>query len=322
MLGPCVGNKGDFMFEKDSVKITRAEDFTFVALFRNAQSGTNGWKIADYKDPMRRAIALEVMHILRPQRTTYVTAWQIGFFKRVVKGNRGMGLLTKEEEKRFSKEQEILAIKSNEETEDEDNGRTRVPSQTTARGPVQSRTRTRPKMKANRGVVVSDSLDSTVEKTDAATLATAKDKNNEPTLQVLEGGPSAVGRTVGAITDILATPPLEEEVRCEVAENTSEEIPKESDLRATFEQDCSSLRIVNENVPKITVELCERLEASKGAYVAEVQRVERLIVVVGKRDQLHPEELAKTEGQRAEEARIAEDLPGLLAAAKTGQEEL
>ncbi|OAE23872.1 hypothetical protein AXG93_3001s1000 [Marchantia polymorpha subsp. ruderalis] len=74
VLGPCAGNDGDFMFEKDNVKITRAEEFTFAPLFRNARSGTNGWKTADYKDPMISAIAFGVMHILQPQRTTFVTA--------------------------------------------------------------------------------------------------------------------------------------------------------------------------------------------------------------------------------------------------------
>ncbi|OAE24612.1 hypothetical protein AXG93_4110s1000 [Marchantia polymorpha subsp. ruderalis] len=106
------------MFEKYSVKITRVEEFTFASLFRNARSGTNGWKTANYKDPMRRAIALKVMHILLSQRTTYVTSWQVGFFERLVKENR-IGLLTKAEEKRFPKEQEIRAIKSSEETEHE-----------------------------------------------------------------------------------------------------------------------------------------------------------------------------------------------------------
>lgn len=60
--------------EKESVKITRAKEFTFTPFFKNAGSGTNGWKTANYKDSKRRAIALGVMHILRPQRATYVTA--------------------------------------------------------------------------------------------------------------------------------------------------------------------------------------------------------------------------------------------------------
>lgn len=88
VLGPCAGEDGDYMFEKESVKITRAEKFTFAPFFKNARSGPNGWKTADYNDPKRRAIALSIMHILRPHRTTYVTAWQVGFFERALKGKR------------------------------------------------------------------------------------------------------------------------------------------------------------------------------------------------------------------------------------------
>ncbi|OAE18877.1 hypothetical protein AXG93_3022s1010 [Marchantia polymorpha subsp. ruderalis] len=112
------------------------------------------------------------MHILQPTRTTYVTAWQAGFFERILKGQevhwarifydlvwvnassrwtgplvnhltpflvifyRGMGFFTREEEKRFPKEREILTAKSSEGTED-DNRRPSIPPQTTAQGPVQ-----------------------------------------------------------------------------------------------------------------------------------------------------------------------------------------
>lgn len=55
----------------------------------------------------------------------------------IVNFYRGMGLLTKAKEKRFLKEWKILAIESSEGTEEENNGRPRVSSQTTARGPVQ-----------------------------------------------------------------------------------------------------------------------------------------------------------------------------------------
>lgn len=50
VLGPCAGEDDDYMFEKESVKITRAEEFTFAPFFKNARSGTNGLKIADYKN--------------------------------------------------------------------------------------------------------------------------------------------------------------------------------------------------------------------------------------------------------------------------------
>lgn len=97
---------------------------------------------------------------------------------------------------------------------------------------------------------------------------------------------------------------------------------KESDHCEELERACSSLRVTNENVQKMTVDLCGRLEKSKEAYEAIVQRAERLITAAGKQEQMHADELAKAEEQRAKEARIAEDLRGQIAAAKTGEEEL
>ncbi|OAE32404.1 hypothetical protein AXG93_3671s1230 [Marchantia polymorpha subsp. ruderalis] len=49
---------------------------------------------------------------------------------------RGMGLLTREEEKRFPRERESFTVESSEGTEDE-NRSPAVPTHTTARGPVQ-----------------------------------------------------------------------------------------------------------------------------------------------------------------------------------------
>lgn len=88
VLEPCAGKDGDYMFEKESIKITRVEEFTFTPLFKNARSGTNGWKTAGYKDLMRRAIAMGIMHVLRPQRTTYVTTRQVGFLESALKEER------------------------------------------------------------------------------------------------------------------------------------------------------------------------------------------------------------------------------------------
>ncbi|OAE24921.1 hypothetical protein AXG93_2931s1640 [Marchantia polymorpha subsp. ruderalis] len=65
---------GNLLFEKSSVNLTRMEEFSYGPLFNNGRSGTNGWKTVDYKDPKRQAIVLDIMHILRPARTTYVTA--------------------------------------------------------------------------------------------------------------------------------------------------------------------------------------------------------------------------------------------------------
>ncbi|OAE27650.1 hypothetical protein AXG93_3337s1130 [Marchantia polymorpha subsp. ruderalis] len=158
--------------EKSSVGLTRTEEFSYGPLLSSGRHGTNGWKTTDYIDPKRRAIALRVMHILRPARTMYVTAWQVKFFERILKVQgvhwarifhdlvwvnatdrctgplvnhltpflviffQGMGLLTREKERRFPKEREILTAESSEGTKDE-TCRPSIPPQTTARRPVQ-----------------------------------------------------------------------------------------------------------------------------------------------------------------------------------------
>ncbi|OAE32385.1 hypothetical protein AXG93_3671s1040 [Marchantia polymorpha subsp. ruderalis] len=76
--GPCAGSEGDLLFEKNSVGLTRGKEFSYGPPFETRRQGTNGWKIVNYKDPKRRAIALRIMHILWPARTIYVTAWQLG----------------------------------------------------------------------------------------------------------------------------------------------------------------------------------------------------------------------------------------------------
>lgn len=72
-------------------------------------------------------------------------------------------------------------------------------------------------------------------------------------------------------------------------------------MRESLEQDCISLQASNVNVKKVIVELCERQEASKVVYAAEVQRVKELTVASAKRYQLHVVELAKEKERRAEE---------------------
>lgn len=95
-------------------------------------------------------------------------------------------------------------------------------------------------------------------------------------------------------------------------------LAKDTDLRATLEHDCISLRFANENVQKVTKELCERLEA----YTAEVCRMDQLTADLMKRDQLHVAELTKKKERRAEEEYIAEDLWRQIAATKTEQVDL
>ncbi|OAE19690.1 hypothetical protein AXG93_1847s1560 [Marchantia polymorpha subsp. ruderalis] len=97
-MGPCAGTERDLLFEKSGVGLTRTEEFSYGPLFSSERQGTNKWKTADYIDPKRRAIVLEIMHILRPAR---------------------MRLLTREEEKQFPKERKILTAESSEGTKDD-----------------------------------------------------------------------------------------------------------------------------------------------------------------------------------------------------------
>lgn len=77
-----------------------------------------------------------------------------------------MGLLTREEEKRFLREWEILTVESSEETKD-DNSRSSISPQTTARGPVEvdvlpNRERQERRLAKRRKVVSDDEEDLTL----------------------------------------------------------------------------------------------------------------------------------------------------------------
>ncbi|OAE30298.1 hypothetical protein AXG93_3964s1110 [Marchantia polymorpha subsp. ruderalis] len=111
----------------------------------------------------------------------------------------------------------------------------------------------------------------------------------------------------------------EKETKCKVLQQNLE---KESGRCAELEEACRGLRISNENVQKVTVDLVARLEKSREAYEAASKRAERLIITAEKREKMHIEELAKLEARRAEEARIAEELRGKLADTKTAEEDL
>lgn len=79
VLGMCAGEEGHLLFECESVQVTKEEEISFGALFKNSKSGKNGYKIRDYKDRLRSNVALALLQILQPHRTTYMTSWQLGF---------------------------------------------------------------------------------------------------------------------------------------------------------------------------------------------------------------------------------------------------
>ncbi|OAE32309.1 hypothetical protein AXG93_2190s1290 [Marchantia polymorpha subsp. ruderalis] len=66
----------------------------------------------------------------------------------------------------------------------------------------------------------------------------------------------------------------------------------EKNLRASSERDCTSLRVDIENAHKATVDLWDRLEASRVAFNKESHHVDELIADLAKRDHLYGVELA------------------------------
>ncbi|OAE34134.1 hypothetical protein AXG93_2891s1600 [Marchantia polymorpha subsp. ruderalis] len=221
------------MFKKYSVKITRAEEFTFAPFFKNARSGTNGWKIADYKDPMRSGIALDVMHILRPQRTTYVTAWQGAISNGSTQTSVGGPSANKRAVRKATSEE--------------------------AEG-----TRARPKKKTSRGVVVIESSDNSVEKTVVAAVATAEDKTNKPTLQVLEGETSLI--LVEVQTDVVVEPSEER------TETASPSFLSSEQTRSVGSEDIPQPKISEELAKELTLNeaILEQIVAEVGGTVEDI----------------------------------------------------
>ncbi|OAE30426.1 hypothetical protein AXG93_3483s1180 [Marchantia polymorpha subsp. ruderalis] len=328
---------GDLMFEKDSVKITRAEEFTFASLFQNAQLGTNGWKTADYKDPMRRAIALGIMHIVRPQQTTYITAWQLDVLPTRERPERR---LAKRRKTRSVGSEDISQPKTNEELVKEltlseaileqivaDVEVTvgdilEIPEPPPPKEEVRSEVATKTSKEEPKALeivfpdILQDSIVPFLKYLDTKSgkftvkresrsyveliwnmtklkravavkrewdFATAMAKERAASLAA---ECAAAKATLQEQEDRLRT----KEMECEVLRLN---LVKEFNRCAELEQACSSLRATNENAQKVTVHLCGRLEKSKEAYEATVQRAERLIAASGKQEQLHANELAK-----------------------------
>lgn len=79
VLRSCARDDGDLTFDCESVKLTRAEEKSYAALFKNPCTGKNGYRTIEYHDRFRKNMAMALMHILRPSRTTYMMAWQVVF---------------------------------------------------------------------------------------------------------------------------------------------------------------------------------------------------------------------------------------------------
>ncbi|OAE30803.1 hypothetical protein AXG93_857s1040 [Marchantia polymorpha subsp. ruderalis] len=228
----------------------------------------------------------KVQKLVPLKRTTYVTAWQVGFFERMMKGNQVDVLPTRvRSESRLAKRRKVMA------DDEKDPPLESRMAETEITGIRQSRTRARPKKKANCRMIVTKFSDNSVEKT----VVAAKNKTNEPTLHVLEERPSAtseelakeltlseaileqivaqVGGTVGDITEIPVPPPPEEEVRSEVVEKTSEERTKALEIAfLDFLQDSvvPSLKYLDKKREKYTV------RRESGSYVELIRHRTKL----------------------------------------------
>ncbi|OAE23368.1 hypothetical protein AXG93_1660s1270 [Marchantia polymorpha subsp. ruderalis] len=86
VLGRCAGEEGDLLFECESVQVTKEEEISFGALFKNSKSSKNGYKTCDYKDRMRRNVVEALLQILQLHRTTYMTSCQVRFVELALTG--------------------------------------------------------------------------------------------------------------------------------------------------------------------------------------------------------------------------------------------
>ncbi|OAE33503.1 hypothetical protein AXG93_1467s1050 [Marchantia polymorpha subsp. ruderalis] len=283
VLGPCAREDGDYMFEKESVKITRAEEFTFAPLFKNARSGTNGWKIADYKE--------EACDRVRNHAHAPTAAHELRLQGRACDRVRNHEHAT------------TAAHDLRHRWQARSMGSEEVPQPKTSE-------------ELARDLILSEEILEQIKRAVAVKRewksATAMAKEQVASL-------TAECATMRVTVQEREEHLRAKEMECEVLWLN---LAKKTDLCASLEQECTSLRVNHENVKKLTVDLKERLEASKVAYIAEVQRVDELTAVLAKRDQLHATELAKEKELRAEEEQMAEDLPVQIAAMKTEQMEL
>ncbi|OAE22286.1 hypothetical protein AXG93_3674s1000 [Marchantia polymorpha subsp. ruderalis] len=219
-----------------------------------------------------------------------------------------MGLLTTEKEKQFPKKREILTAESSEGTE-YDTRRPSIPQQTTVRGPIQVKVVRRweksERRVAKRRRLVSD---------DEGDLA-LEVRRTETEVDVIRQSRTRARPKKRANMELVAAEVLDSSVEKTV-------VPIESGRCADLEEICGGLRKSNENGQKMTADLLTRLEKSREAYEETVKRSKRLITSAEKREKKHFEELATLEARRAEEVRIAEELRGKIAEAKTAEEDL
>lgn len=135
-----------------------------------------------------------------------------------------------------------------------------------------------------------------MEKTDASTLATDEDKNNEPTLQVLEGAPSAVPAKV--LTEVIGEP-LEERT-----ETTSPSFLSSEQTRSMGSEDVPQPKTSEELAKKLTLseEILEQIVAQVGGTVGDITDIS---VSPSPEEEVKFEVAEKTSEERPKELEIA-----------------
>ncbi|OAE32869.1 hypothetical protein AXG93_955s1070 [Marchantia polymorpha subsp. ruderalis] len=179
VLGSCEGKDGDYTFEKESVKVTQAEEFTFAPLFKNPRSSSNERRTMEYCDSKSRAMA-----------TTAGSAKRQKVAEASGEGRRLEACMA---------ETEVTWWKT-------------------------SKRHARPKKKANRKVVISESSECSVAMMEGDASTTDEDRREEVAAQV--------GGTVVESPEILSPQATKEVVRPEAEMKSSEQEPKE--LVVTF----------------------------------------------------------------------------------------
>lgn len=87
-MGLCAGEDGNLTRDSESVKVMRAEEKTYTPLFKKLRLSKNRHQTIWYPDQLRKNVAIALMQILRPSRTTYMTTWQVGFIERAIARQR------------------------------------------------------------------------------------------------------------------------------------------------------------------------------------------------------------------------------------------
>ncbi|OAE23175.1 hypothetical protein AXG93_1953s1350 [Marchantia polymorpha subsp. ruderalis] len=80
------GDCGEAQFPPMGMELGHEGGIHFGALFQHSKSSKNGYKTRDYKDRLRRNVAVALLQILQPHRTTYMTSWQVGFVELALAG--------------------------------------------------------------------------------------------------------------------------------------------------------------------------------------------------------------------------------------------